>query len=68
LDRYYNQYDIEAPAIGNVEQPLAANATAVIRGGFWESEVPDIRVSRRAEMERDDPAPMGGVRCVVERP
>ena len=68
LDRYYNQYDLEAPAIGNVEQPLAGNATAVTRGGFWESEAPDIRVSRRAEMEKDDPAPMGGVRCVVERP
>ena len=67
LDRYYNKYDLEAPAIGNVEQPLAANAAAVTRGGFWESEVANIRVSRRAEMEKDDPAPMGGVRCVVER-
>jgi formylglycine-generating enzyme required for sulfatase activity len=67
LDRYYNKYDIEAPAIGNVEQPLASNATALTRGGFWESEAPDIRVSHRNEAEKDQPAAMAGVRCVAER-
>jgi formylglycine-generating enzyme required for sulfatase activity len=66
-DRYYNKYDIEAPAIGEVEQPLASNATAVTRGGFWESEAAGIRVSRRVEAEKDDPAPMAGVRCVADR-
>ena len=67
LDRYYNKYDIEAPAIGKVDQPLASNASALARGGFWESEAPNIRVSRRAEMDRDSPAPMAGIRCVVDR-
>jgi formylglycine-generating enzyme required for sulfatase activity len=67
LDRYYNKYDIEAPATGNVEQPLAPNASALARGGFWESEAQNIRVSRRAEMERDEPGPMAGIRCAVER-
>jgi formylglycine-generating enzyme required for sulfatase activity len=67
LNRYYNKYDVEAPAIGNVEQPLAANASALTRGGFWESEVQNIRVSHRAEMENDEPGPMAGVRCVIDR-
>jgi formylglycine-generating enzyme required for sulfatase activity len=67
LDRYYQKYDIEAPAIGDVEQPLVPNAFAVMRGGFWESEVQNIRVSHRVEMENDDPGPMAGIRCVIER-
>ena len=67
LDRYYNRYDIEAPATGSVEQPLAANASALTRGGFWESEAPNIRASHRNEMERDEPGPMAGIRCAVER-
>jgi hypothetical protein len=58
LDRYYQKYDIEAPAIGNVEQPLASNASALERGGFWEFEVQNIRVTRRSEMDNEDPAPM----------
>jgi formylglycine-generating enzyme required for sulfatase activity len=67
LDRYYNKYDIEAPAIGNVEEPRASNATAVMRGGFWESEAAGIRVSRRVEQEKDEPVPMAGIRCAAER-
>ena len=67
LDRYYQKYDIEAPAIGKVEQPLASNASALARGGFWESEVQNIRVTRRAEMDNEDPAPMVGIRCMIER-
>jgi formylglycine-generating enzyme required for sulfatase activity len=67
LDRYYNKYDPDDAAIGDVQQPLASNATAVSRGGYWESEQKNIRVSRRAEMEKDDPAPMVGVRCIAVR-
>ncbi len=67
LDRYYRKYDIEAPAIGDVEQPVAPNASAVTRGGYWESEVQNIRVSRRNEAENSDAVPMAGVRCVIER-
>jgi formylglycine-generating enzyme required for sulfatase activity len=68
LDRYYNKYHVETPAAGAVEQALASNATAVARGGFWESEAVNIRVSRRAQMEKDDPAPMAGFRCVAAGP
>lgn len=67
LDRYYNKYDIEAPANGKVDEPVASNASALARGGFWESEAPNIRVSRRAEMDKDEPAPMAGIRCVIDR-
>lgn len=67
LDRYYQKYDLEAPVIGNVEQPLAGNASALTRGGFWESDARNIRVSRRAEMDKDEPGPMAGLRCVAER-
>jgi formylglycine-generating enzyme required for sulfatase activity len=67
LDRYFNKYDIEAPAIGNVEQPLASNASALTRGGFWESEAANIRVSHRIAMDNRDPAPMAGIRCVLDR-
>jgi formylglycine-generating enzyme required for sulfatase activity len=67
LDRYYNKYDIEAPAVGDVEQPVPGNATAVTRGGFWESEAANVRVSRRSEQEKDEPVPMAGVRCVAIR-
>ena len=66
-DRYYDKYDVKAPAIGMVEQPLVSSATGVTRGGFWESEVSGIRVSRRVAAEKDEPAPMGGVRCIAER-
>jgi hypothetical protein len=67
LDRYYKKYDPDEAATGNVEQPLAPNASAVSRGGYWESDPAGLRVSRRVEMENDDPAPMAGVRCVAER-
>ncbi len=65
-DRYYNKYDIDAPATGKVEEPLAGNATAVTRGGYWESDASGIRVSRRVEAEKDEPGPMAGVRCVAD--
>ncbi len=67
LDRYYKKYYPDAVAVGAVDQPLASNATAITRGGFWESEVANIRVSRRAEMPNDEPVPMAGVRCAADR-
>ncbi len=67
LDRYYQKYDIESAAIGDVEQPLASNASATLRGGFWESDAQHIRVSRRNEAENDQPAPMAGIRCAIDR-
>jgi formylglycine-generating enzyme required for sulfatase activity len=67
LDRYYKKYSIEDPAIGAVDEPLAGNASALTRGGFWESEAENIRVSRRAEMDSSETGPMAGIRCVAAR-
>jgi formylglycine-generating enzyme required for sulfatase activity len=64
LDRYFNKYDLEAPATGNtVEQPLAPNASTVARGGFWASEAAAIRVSHRSELATDSADPTIGWRC-----
>jgi hypothetical protein len=54
LDRYYEKYYLDSPAAGpNVDQPLASNATAVARGGFWGSDAKSVRVSQRSEQETD---------------
>jgi formylglycine-generating enzyme required for sulfatase activity len=67
LDRYYNRYDVASAAVGaNVEQPLASNAEAVARGGFWDSDAASIRVSHRAAHEKDDAEPIVGVRCASD--
>lgn len=67
LDRYYNSYDLTAPATGNtVEQPLAGNATAIARGGFWASEPAAIRVSHRSQLETDTADPTTGWRCASD--
>lgn len=68
LDRYYNKYDVEADAVGpHIDLPLAGNASAVARGGFWDSELPSIRVSRRAELPNDEGVESAGVRCANDR-
>lgn len=67
MDRYYNRYDLEAPAVGpQVEQPLRGNASAVARGGFWSAELKGIRVSHRSEMAPDEAAETVGVRCASD--
>jgi hypothetical protein len=44
LDRYYKKYYLDSPATGaDVDQPLAPNATAVARGGFWGSDATNLR-------------------------
>ena len=64
LDRYYNKYDLEADAVGeHIDLPLPGNSTAVARGGFWDAELPEIRVSHRSEMAHDEGAETAGVRC-----
>jgi len=69
LDRYYNKYYVDSPATGpNVDQPLAPNATAVVRGGFWASDAKSVRVSHRAEQEPDAQDDTVGLRCAVDRP
>ncbi|HTM13521.1 MAG TPA: SUMF1/EgtB/PvdO family nonheme iron enzyme [Bryobacteraceae bacterium] len=68
LDRYYNQYDVEADAVGpHVDQPLAGNASAVSRGGFWDAELSSIRVSHRTELPNDEAVETAGVRCANDR-
>jgi len=67
LDRYYNRYDLSAPATGSsVEQPLAANASTVARGGFWESDSSAIRVSHRSALAVDTADPSIGWRCASD--
>jgi len=67
LDRYYNKYDLDSPATGpNIDQPLAGNALAVARGGFWESESSALRVSHRSARETDDEGV--GFRCASDHP
>jgi formylglycine-generating enzyme required for sulfatase activity len=69
LDRYYKKYYLESPATGaNVEQPLAPNATAVARGGFWGNEATYLRVSRRSEQENDSADGTIGFRCAIDHP
>jgi len=64
LDRYYNKYDLEADAVGqHIDQPLAGNASAVARGGFWDAELSGIRVSHRSEMSNDEGVETAGLRC-----
>jgi formylglycine-generating enzyme required for sulfatase activity len=67
LDRYYNQYDLAAPAIGpNIERPLRGNAMGTLRGGFWETPASELRVTRRAPRPPDEPEGMIGFRCVLD--
>jgi len=69
LDRYFNKYYDDSVATGpEVEQPLASNATAVARGGFWESEAANLRVSRRLEQETDVTTIPIGFRCARDHP
>ncbi len=66
LDRYYKQYYLNAPATGDVDQPIVSNATGVTRGGSWASEASGLRVSRRAEAETDAADPTIGWRCAKD--
>jgi formylglycine-generating enzyme required for sulfatase activity len=69
LDRYFIKYYDDSIATGpDVEQPLAPNATAVARGGFWESDAVSLRVSHRLEQEKEgDDIPIG-FRCARDHP
>ena len=67
LDRYFTRYDVTAPATGpSVEQPVAANASTVARGGFYESQPPNIRVSHRSALDTDYADPTVGWRCASD--
>jgi len=69
LDRYYNKYYDDSMATGpDVEQPLAPNATAVARGGSWESDAAGLRVSHRLEQEKEGWGIPIGFRCARDHP
>jgi len=64
LDRYFDKYSLDAPATGpEVEQPLASNALAVARGGFWHSDAAGLRVSHRIPREKEGNDLLIGFRC-----
>jgi formylglycine-generating enzyme required for sulfatase activity len=69
LNRYFDKYDFDSAETGpDVEQPLASNATATARGGFWENDASGLRVSRRLEQEKEgDQIPIG-FRCARDKP
>jgi formylglycine-generating enzyme required for sulfatase activity len=69
LDRYFDKYDFDSVATGpQVEQPLASNALATARGGFWQSDASGLRVSRRLPQEKDGGEIPVGFRCASEHP
>jgi formylglycine-generating enzyme required for sulfatase activity len=69
LDRYFNRYSVDSPATGaGVELPLASNALAVARGGFWGSDAASIRVSHRSAWEKEGADIPVGFRCASDRP
>jgi len=69
LDRYYIKYYDGSAATGpDVDQPLAPNATAVARGGFWESDAVSLRVSHRLEQEVEGNDIPIGFRCARDIP
>jgi formylglycine-generating enzyme required for sulfatase activity len=69
LDRYYNRlYPEAAHTAAAVDLPLADNAFATIRGGFFAGSLVAIRLSHRSEMYPDAADPIIGFRCVADRP
>jgi len=69
LDRYYDKYYDDSIATGpDVEQPLAPNASAVARGGFWESDAAGLRVSHRLAQEKEGNDIPIGFRCARDYP
>ena len=69
LDRYYKKYSLDSPTTGtHVDQPIAANASAVARGGFWGSDAASLRVSHRFEEDTHIEDVTVGVRCVSDHP
>jgi formylglycine-generating enzyme required for sulfatase activity len=69
LDRYFDKYSYDSVATGpGVEQPLAPNALAIARGGFWQSDAADLRVSHRLAQEKEGSDIPIGFRCASDRP
>ena len=68
-DRYFDKYSFDSVATGaDVEQPLASNATAIARGGFWRSDPDGLRVSRRMPQEKEGGQIPIGFRCASDNP
>jgi formylglycine-generating enzyme required for sulfatase activity len=63
-DRYFNKYDDEQP--DEIVEPIAPNASAVVRGGAWTSDASGVRLSSRLERYPDEGAPNIGFRCAQD--
>ena len=62
LDRYFNKYDdTEEPT--DLIEPVAPNASGVVRGGAFTSPPQGLRLSSRLERYPDEGAPNIGFRC-----
>jgi formylglycine-generating enzyme required for sulfatase activity len=64
-DRYYNRY-YESDEQEAIEEPLASNASALVRGGSWSSEAVGLRLSNRIAAEPDSVEPNIGFRCALD--
>jgi formylglycine-generating enzyme required for sulfatase activity len=64
LDRYYDRYYTDYEVV----EPLALNATATARGGYWGADAARVRVSYRAQMSNFEPADTAGIRCAAAGP
>jgi formylglycine-generating enzyme required for sulfatase activity len=67
LDRYFDKNSPDSVATGpGVDQPLASNALAVARGGFWQSDASALRVSHHLAQEKDGADIPIGFRCACD--
>jgi formylglycine-generating enzyme required for sulfatase activity len=62
LDRYFDKYDDTGESTDLIE-PVAPNASGVVRGGAFTSAPPGLRLSARLERDPDEGAPNIGFRC-----
>jgi formylglycine-generating enzyme required for sulfatase activity len=62
LDRYYNKY-YEQGGEGEPEQPLADNASGILRGGSWAHDERAARASNRFGVPPDLSEVFAGFRC-----
>ncbi|HSB79862.1 MAG TPA: SUMF1/EgtB/PvdO family nonheme iron enzyme [Candidatus Methylomirabilis sp.] len=65
LDRYYNRYD-ERGGEAEPEQPLADNASGILRGGSWAHDERAARASNRFGVPPDLSDVFAGFRCASD--
>ncbi|HSB68587.1 MAG TPA: SUMF1/EgtB/PvdO family nonheme iron enzyme [Candidatus Methylomirabilis sp.] len=65
LNRYYNKY-YEVGGDAEPEQPLADNASGILRGGSWAHDERAARASNRFGVPPDLSEPFAGFRCASD--